>query len=197
MSQSSSILLLGGAKPEASRLRRALSRHFLLVESARNIDEARELARRCRFHALVLIDPEVAWNVMREQLDGCDELACEILVITERSRAEFAIDALRDGVADVLLRPVPNDLLIAALTRAIDQTPEVQDLRSLVEGLTVAPERETATAGYSLDWTLERVKRHHMSRVLEASGGNKTIAARRLGISRRTLERKLGTRNRD
>lgn len=197
MSQSSSILLLGGAKPEASRLRRALSRHFLLVESARSIEEARELARRCRFHAVVLVDPEDAWNVMREQLGGCDELPSEIVVITERSRAESAIDALRDGVADVLLRPVPNDVLIAALTRAIDDTPAVQDVRTLVEGLTVAPERETAAAGYSLDWTLERVKRHHMSRVLEASGGNKTIAARRLGISRRTLERKLGARNRD
>ncbi len=44
---------------------------------------------------------------------------------------------------------------------------------------------------YSLDWTLEQVKQHHMAQVLEASGGNKSEAARRLDISRKTLERKL------
>ena len=46
---------------------------------------------------------------------------------------------------------------------------------------------------YPLDWTLEQVKCHHMARVLEDSGGNKSAAARRLDISRKTLERKLGT----
>ncbi|MDH3945048.1 MAG: helix-turn-helix domain-containing protein [Chromatiales bacterium] len=39
---------------------------------------------------------------------------------------------------------------------------------------------------------MEQVKCHHMRRVLEAAGGNKSAAARRLGISRKTLERKLG-----
>jgi DNA-binding NtrC family response regulator len=46
---------------------------------------------------------------------------------------------------------------------------------------------------YPLDWTLEQVKRHHMARVLAASEGNKSAAARRLDISRKTLDRKLGT----
>ena len=32
----------------------------------------------------------------------------------------------------------------------------------------------------------------HMRRVLEAHGGNKSAAARQLGVSRKTLERKLG-----
>jgi DNA-binding NtrC family response regulator len=50
---------------------------------------------------------------------------------------------------------------------------------------------------YPLDWTLEQVKRHHMARVLAASGGNKSAAARRLEISRKTLDRKLGTSGRE
>jgi len=45
--------------------------------------------------------------------------------------------------------------------------------------------------GYPTDWTLEQVKTRHMEAVLRASGGNKSAAARRLGISRKTLERKL------
>ena len=51
--------------------------------------------------------------------------------------------------------------------------------------------REESSVSYSLDWTLEQVKQHHMAQVLEASGGNKSEAARRLDISRKTLERKL------
>jgi ActR/RegA family two-component response regulator len=48
--------------------------------------------------------------------------------------------------------------------------------------------------GYPEDWTLERVKEHHMRRVLEVCEGNRSQAARRLGVSRKTLERKLGPR---
>lgn len=41
------------------------------------------------------------------------------------------------------------------------------------------------------DWSLEEVERAHVLSVLEAARGNKSEAARRLGISRKTLERKL------
>ncbi len=50
---------------------------------------------------------------------------------------------------------------------------------------------ETESA-YPLDWTLEQVKRAHMTRVLAACGYNKSAAARALGVSRKTLERNLG-----
>lgn len=42
-----------------------------------------------------------------------------------------------------------------------------------------------------LAWTLAEVEKHHMLRVLEAAAGNRSEAARRLGVSRKTLERKL------
>ncbi len=48
--------------------------------------------------------------------------------------------------------------------------------------------------GYPPEWTLEKVKQHHMHLVLERCGGNRSEAARRLDISRKTLERKLGPR---
>lgn len=206
MSQSASILLLGGAKSEASRLRRALSRHFLLVEWAQDVREAAELGLRCRFDAMVLVDPDLPWDRMREALDRCEALPDEVLIITDRSRADIGIDALRDGVSDALLRPVSNDDLVAALSRAtrrmtvgarrsrVDDAPAIRELRALIERAAAAPPKETDTSGYPLDWTLEQVKHHHMSRVLAACGGNKTRAARRLEVSRKTLERKLGTR---
>ncbi len=50
------------------------------------------------------------------------------------------------------------------------------------------------SVGYPDDWTLDQVKDHHMRRVLAVCGGNRSEAARRLGVSRKTLERRLGPR---
>lgn len=59
------------------------------------------------------------------------------------------------------------------------------------------PGAETAVASpapgsdVGLKLTLEQVEKQHMLRVLAATGGNKSEAARRLGVSRKTMERKL------
>lgn len=53
------------------------------------------------------------------------------------------------------------------------------------------PEATPARASLPLDWTLEQAEKHHTLLVLAAARGNKSETARRLGISRKTLERKL------
>ncbi len=79
----------------------------------------------------------------------------------------------------------------------------VRELRNVVERAVllgdlpdtgpVAPLRREPPAGaYPVEWTLEQVKLAHMQRVVDAHGGNKSAAARQLGVSRKTLERKLG-----
>ena len=50
--------------------------------------------------------------------------------------------------------------------------------------------------GFPLDWRLEHVERAHMQAVLAACSNNKSAAARRLGVSRKTLERKQQIWNR-
>ena len=45
-------------------------------------------------------------------------------------------------------------------------------------------------AGYPLDWTIEGVERAHIEAVLVSVNNNKSAAARVLGVSRKTLERK-------
>jgi two-component system NtrC family response regulator len=46
---------------------------------------------------------------------------------------------------------------------------------------------------YPLHWSLAEVEKQHMQRVLASVGGNKSEAARRLGVSRKTLERKASS----
>jgi two-component system NtrC family response regulator len=58
----------------------------------------------------------------------------------------------------------------------------------LVTGSTAAPTVDQGQA--DADLTLEGVERHHILRVLEMENGNKSAAARILGVSRKTLERK-------
>ncbi len=59
-----------------------------------------------------------------------------------------------------------------------------------------APSSEAARPAmeaFPADWTLQQVEREHTLSVLGAARGNKSEAARRLGISRKTLERKLSS----
>jgi DNA-binding NtrC family response regulator len=167
--QSTSILLLGGAKSEASRLRRALARHFLLVEAAPDFDEARELLRRCLFHVLVLVDPQLPWTRLREACNACEGLPSAILLIAGKNRVESAVSALRGGVSDVLLRPFSTQELVTTInelgarrtlppqspaTRSrrmlVGDTPRMRELRELIgrigpSGSTVLIEGEAGT----------------------------------------------------
>jgi len=80
----------------------------------------------------------------------------------------------------------------------------VRELRNFVErtlllgsppweslGIRNSSDATSVSDGFPADWPLERVEQHHTLRVLHSTGGNKSEAARQLGISRKTLERKL------
>jgi len=51
--------------------------------------------------------------------------------------------------------------------------------------------QQRGASGYPPDMSLVEVRRQHMTQVLRACAGNKSEAARRMGISRKTLERKV------
>ena len=54
-----------------------------------------------------------------------------------------------------------------------------------------AGDRVDAVQGLPMSWSLDEVEKHHILRVLEGNADNKSRAARSLGVSRKTLERKL------
>lgn len=49
---------------------------------------------------------------------------------------------------------------------------------------------DDSSSGYPLDWPMDAVERAHIESVLESLNNNKSAAARQLGVSRKTLERK-------
>ena len=94
-----------------------------------------------------------------------------ILILTGYGSITTAVDAMRLGAVDYLSKPADTGQIEAALFSA----PEVA----------VQEESEAPVP------SLERVEWEHMQRVLRDSGGNISATARKLGIERRTLQRKL------
>lgn len=131
------------------------------------------------------------------------------------------VPALRERGADIpellvhFSRKLANELGVAAYRFSAEEIARLQaypwpgnvrELRNVVERTLLfghppwdsigaadsgAASAVAATSGFPADWTLEEVEKHHTLRVLGAARGNKSEAARRLGVSRKTLERKL------
>lgn len=94
----------------------------------------------------------------------------QCLVLTGYGSIVTAVEAIRHGAVDYLTKPVDVDDILAAFEAA-------------GEGTESSREHPVPTLG--------RVEWEHIQRVLHACGGNVSQAARKLGLHRRTLQRKL------
>ncbi len=94
-----------------------------------------------------------------------------LIVLTGYGSIPNAIEAVRLGADDYLLKPASADQVLAALQghSTTSPRPAASDLPTLAR----------------LEW-------EHIQRVLSDSHGNISHAAEALGIDRRTLQRKLG-----
>jgi DNA-binding NtrC family response regulator len=92
--------------------------------------------------------------------------------------------------------PVPIDAAVRAALSHYDWPGNVRELRNLIERTLILgkfpgdlDERDAGPAN-AAGATLEEVERRHIMAVLAETGGNREEAARRLGISRKTIDRK-------
>lgn len=97
----------------------------------------------------------------------------QVVVLTGYGSIATAVDAVRLGAANYLSKPADTDMILAAFARGA------------APPLSEAPDYEPPT--------LARAEWEHINRVLGDCGGNVTRAARKLGMHRRTLQRKLAT----
>ncbi len=153
-------------------LARGLHRRGFTVYAADGYSQAMELLRvHCPDRAVV--DLKMAGKngleLIRDALDLCPDL--RIVVLTGYGSIATAIEAIRLGACYYLAKPAD----ISEILRAFER------------------EQETRPPG-DIDFsplTLPRIEWEHIQRVLTDCQGNVSQAARKLGIHRRTLQRKL------
>jgi two-component system, response regulator RegA len=99
-----------------------------------------------------------------------------ILLLTGYASIATAVEAIKRGAHDYLAKPVDADAVVRALLEG-DSAPHHNE-----EDVLDAPEAPLA---------LRRLEWEHIQRVLTECDGNISETARRLGMHRRTLQRKL------
>jgi two-component system response regulator RegA len=155
------------------RLAKALRGRGYEVRTAGNYDEATALARE-EAPEYAIVDLRMPGRSGLELVKALKDLdgATQVLVLTGYGSISTAVDAMRLGAASFVPKPADADDLLAAFERSRQDDP-----------------RES-TGGYRAP-TLARAEWEHIQRVLSDCGGNVSEASRRLGIHRRSLQRKL------
>jgi two-component system, response regulator RegA len=167
-----SILLVDDDATLRERLARALRERGYDVRTAGSADEAMEQVRQDS-PELAVVDLKMPG---RSGIDLLRELrehdpATQVLVLTGYGSIATAVEATKLGAVGYLPKPVDADEILAAFARA---------------GAADVPEH-----GRFETPSLARAEWEHIQRVLADCGGNISEAARRLGIHRRSLQRKL------
>jgi two-component system response regulator RegA len=159
-----------------NRLAAALARRGLEVRTAASAREAEALARE-ESPEWALVDLRMPHGsglelvrVLRA-LDG----GTRIVVLTGYGSIATAVEAIRSGACHYLTKPADVDEILAAF-----EGPGGEGARGPREGTSVP--------------SLDLVEWEHLQRVLADCGGSLSEAARRLGMHRRSLQRKVARR---
>ena len=168
------LLLVDDDEVFRERLGRALRERHLDVVAAADHDAALAAAGRTSIDYAVidLRMPSGTGLALIEPLLATAPKA-RIVMLTGYGSIASAVEALRLGAHDYLSKPADADQILAALAGDGARLPD-------------AP-----AARHDPTPTLARAEWEHIQRVLADCGGNISEAARRLGITRRTLQLKL------
>lgn len=167
-------LLVDDDLPFRSRLAKALESRGFTVHQAGNVEEGIAAFERFR-PSRVVVDLKMPG---RGGLDLVDELAkldpdVAIVVLTGYGSIATAVDAVHRGALDYLQKPADADEVVAVFERDGEHDSAHPAVAAPVP-------------------SLARVEWEHIQRILHDCNGNISQAARRLGIHRRSLQRKLG-----
>ena len=152
------------------RLVRAFADRGFLAQGAASVAEAQRLAEEAPEYAVVdlRIGDESGLEVIRALL--AKDAATRVVMLTGYGSIATAVEAMRLGAVHYLTKPADADEIVSALLRGTADAPP-------------------APAGEPL--SLARAEWEHINHVLVSVSGNISEAARRLGLHRRSLQRKL------
>jgi two-component system response regulator RegA len=171
-----SVLLVDDDQRLRSRMVRAFAERGYETHEAGDYEEAIAIASE-ESTELAVVDlrmPGKSGLELVQELHRIDK-ATKIVVLTGYGSIATALEAVRLGATHYLTKPADVDEVIAAFDRRTD---EPLRATNRAEGLANTP-------------SLARVEWEHIQRVLTDCQGNITKAAERLGIHRRSLQRKL------
>ena len=173
MHERPSILLVDDDEVFRRRLARAFDERGHDVRTASDYDEAVRSARADspEFAVVDLRMPGHSGLELVRALKDIDP-ATKTIVLPGYGSIATAIDAIRLGAHYYLPKPADADDIVAAFARG------------------ESPPLEPPDPDYKAP-SLARAEWEHINRVLSDCGGNISEAARRLGIHRRSLQRKL------
>lgn len=175
MNESRPLLLIDDDAVFAAVLARALGARGFTVDTATDGTRALALVREKAPDYAVLdlkLGTENGLALIPELLAVRPDL--RILLLTGYASIATAVEAIKRGAHDYLAKPVDADQVVGAL---------------LGDG---SSEVERSVPGQAPP--LKRLEWEHIQRVLTECDGNISEAARRLGLHRRTLQRKLAKR---
>lgn len=172
-----SILLVDDDERLRSRMTRAFEQRGYEAQQADGYDSAIAIAQResTEYAVVDLRMPGKSGLEVVRELHRIDP-ATKIVVLTGYGSIATALEAVRLGATHYLTKPADVDEVIASFDRG-----EIQ-----AEHEEPAADTETPPTP-----SLARVEWEHIERVLTDCGGNITRAAEKLGIHRRSLQRKL------
>jgi len=172
-----SILLVDDDERLRSRMARAFEERGYEAQQADGYEDAIAIAEResTEYAVVDLRMPGKSGLEVVRELHRIDS-ATKVVVLTGYGSIATALEAVRLGATHYLTKPADVDAVIASFDR--DET--------LANPEALAAESETPQTP-----SLARVEWEHIQRVLTDCGGNITKAAERLGIHRRSLQRKL------
>ncbi|NOY52370.1 MAG: response regulator [Deltaproteobacteria bacterium] len=168
-----SILLVDDEVVFRNRLTRAFKSRGYTVFSAGNYDEA---VSKIRFHqpAMAVVDLRMPGKNGIELIKKTQQIHpnMKIVVLTGYGSIATAIEATKLGAVCYLPKPADVDDIISAFARNTDLRLQLEE------------------SDFSSP-SLARSEWEHINRVLHDCQGNISAAARKLGVHRRTLQRKL------
>ncbi|MCA9321853.1 MAG: response regulator [Planctomycetes bacterium] len=168
-----SLLIVDDDEVLRERLARAFRRRGFDVRLASGHAEAVSSARE-ESPELALVDLRMpgpgGLEVVRDLHDV--DVSTNIVVLTGYGSIATAVEAMRLGASNYLPKPADVEEILAAFEKGCE------------------PALNPVTVDYKAP-SLARVEWEHINRVLTDCGGNISEAARRLGIHRRSLQRKL------
>jgi two-component system response regulator RegA len=174
--QKPSILIVDDDETYRNRLARAFVDRGYDVRTAHDHDSALVMAQTDS-PEFAVVDLKMPGKSGLELVKALSEVdpATKSVVLTGYGSIATAIDAVRLGAAYYLSKPADADDIVGAFARA--EAPPLAP---------PAPDSDEYKAP-----SLARAEWEHINRVLSDAGGNISEAARRLGIHRRSLQRKL------